>query len=80
MALPRTHQASFTPGEIEFIAGDEKIMIIPKAKMPKMKFIKARRKINTRHITNLTLVYKHRETLDLFSHLCPLRSLFGCPY
>ncbi|KAI9348863.1 DNA replication complex GINS protein PSF2 [Pilaira anomala] len=39
MALPRTHQASFTPGEIEFIAGDEKIMIIPKVKMPKMKFI-----------------------------------------
>ncbi|GAA5805049.1 DNA replication complex GINS protein PSF2 [Helicostylum pulchrum] len=39
MALPRTHQASFTPGEIEFFAGDEKIMIIPKVKMPKMKFI-----------------------------------------
>lgn len=42
MALPRTHQAAFTPGEIEFIAGDEKITIIPKARMPKMKFIKAR--------------------------------------
>lgn len=44
MALPRTHQASFTPGEIEFFAGDEKIMIIPKAKMPKMKFISVRKK------------------------------------
>ncbi|CAO3649597.1 unnamed protein product [Mucor hiemalis] len=40
MALPRTHQASFTPGEIEFIAGDEKIMIIPKVKMPQLKCIK----------------------------------------
>lgn len=39
MALPRTHQSSFTPGEIEFIAGDEKITIIPKVKMPRMKCI-----------------------------------------
>jgi GINS complex subunit 2 len=40
MALPRAHQASFTPGEVEFIAGDEKITIIPKMKMPRMQFIK----------------------------------------
>jgi GINS complex subunit 2 len=39
MALPRTHQASFTPSEIEFIAGDEKIKIIPKVKLPRLNFI-----------------------------------------
>lgn len=39
MALPRAHQASFTPSEIEFIAGNEKIHIIPKAKLAKMNFI-----------------------------------------
>lgn len=39
MALPRAHQASFTPGEIEFIAGDESIKIIPKTKVPRMRFI-----------------------------------------
>jgi GINS complex subunit 2 len=43
MALPRTHQSAFTPGEIEFIAGDEKISIIPKMKIPKMKFIRVKR-------------------------------------
>jgi GINS complex subunit 2 len=39
MALPRAHQASFTPSEIEFIAGNEKIQIIPKAKFAKLNFI-----------------------------------------
>lgn len=43
MALPRTHQSAFTPGEIEFIAGDEKITIIPKVKMPRMKCIQVKR-------------------------------------
>lgn len=42
MALPRTHQASFTPSEIEFIAGDEKIKIIPKVKLPRMSFIQVK--------------------------------------
>ncbi|KAI8090161.1 DNA replication complex GINS protein PSF2 [Gilbertella persicaria] len=39
MAIPRTHQASFTPGEIEFIAGSELISIIPKIKIPRLHFI-----------------------------------------
>ncbi|KAI8348867.1 Psf2-domain-containing protein [Blakeslea trispora] len=39
MALPRSHQPSFTPGEIEFIAGSEIISIIPKVKMPRLQFI-----------------------------------------
>ncbi|CAO0803062.1 unnamed protein product [Mucor circinelloides] len=42
MALPRAHQASFTPSEIEFIAGNEKIHIIPKAKFAKMNFIQGK--------------------------------------
>ncbi|KAI9480343.1 MAG: DNA replication complex GINS protein PSF2 [Benjaminiella poitrasii] len=39
MALPRSYQASFTPNEIEFIASDEKISIIPKTKLPRLQFI-----------------------------------------
>ncbi|KAL9537862.1 hypothetical protein MBANPS3_011396 [Mucor bainieri] len=42
MALPRAHQASFTPSEIEFIAGNEKIHIIPKAKFAKLNFIQGK--------------------------------------
>ncbi|KAI8639478.1 DNA replication complex GINS protein PSF2 [Parasitella parasitica] len=42
MALPRTHHASFTPSEIEFIAGNEKIRIIPKVKFVKMSFIQGK--------------------------------------
>ncbi|CAO3611078.1 unnamed protein product [Cunninghamella echinulata] len=41
MALPRQHCSAFTPEEIEFIAGDELISIIPLIKMPKIKMIKA---------------------------------------
>ncbi|KAI7902145.1 DNA replication complex GINS protein PSF2 [Cokeromyces recurvatus] len=39
MALPRAYQASFTPSEVEFIASDEKIKIIPKTKLPRLQFI-----------------------------------------
>lgn len=41
MAVPRVHQSAFTPGEIEFVAGNEKITIIPKAKMSKMSLVQA---------------------------------------
>ncbi|CDH58526.1 dna replication complex gins protein psf2 [Lichtheimia corymbifera JMRC:FSU:9682] len=39
MALPRQHQSSFTPREIEFLAGNETITIIPTVKLPKLDFI-----------------------------------------
>ncbi|CEP17668.1 hypothetical protein [Parasitella parasitica] len=42
MALPRTHHTSFTPNEIEYIAGNEKIYIIPKVKFAKMNFIQGK--------------------------------------
>lgn len=44
MALPRAHHASFTPGEVEFIAGDETVKIIPKTKLPRMRFIQVKEK------------------------------------
>ncbi|KAI7888917.1 DNA replication complex GINS protein PSF2 [Mucor mucedo] len=42
MAVPRVHQSAFTPGEIEFVAGNEKITIIPKAKMSKMSLVQGK--------------------------------------
>ncbi|KAI9492653.1 DNA replication complex GINS protein PSF2 [Zychaea mexicana] len=39
MALPRSHQAAYTPSEIEFLAGEEEILIIPTHSMPKLQFI-----------------------------------------
>ena len=39
MALPRSHQAAYTPSEIEFLAGEEDIIIIPTHSMPKLQFI-----------------------------------------
>ncbi|KAI8144129.1 DNA replication complex GINS protein PSF2 [Fennellomyces sp. T-0311] len=39
MALPRSHQAAYTPSEIEFLAGDEDILIIPTHSMSKLQFI-----------------------------------------
>ncbi|KAI8339703.1 hypothetical protein BC941DRAFT_421221 [Chlamydoabsidia padenii] len=41
MALPRLHRAAFTPDEIEFIAGNEPISIMPLYKMPVLKMIQA---------------------------------------
>ncbi|ORZ22370.1 GINS complex, PSF2 component [Absidia repens] len=37
MALPRQHRDAFTPDEIEFIAGNEFISIMPLYKMPPLK-------------------------------------------
>ncbi|KAI9247879.1 DNA replication complex GINS protein PSF2 [Sporodiniella umbellata] len=34
MALPRSYQSAFTPGEIEFIATEQKIKIIPNTRLP----------------------------------------------
>lgn len=48
MALPRQHQSSFTPREIEFLAGNETITIIPTVKLPKLDFIQV----------GLPLIYK----------------------
>ncbi|KAI9318361.1 DNA replication complex GINS protein psf2 [Dichotomocladium elegans] len=39
MALPRSHQSSFTPREIEFMAGNSTIDIIPTFKLNKLKFV-----------------------------------------
>ncbi|KAI8968947.1 DNA replication complex GINS protein PSF2 [Mycotypha africana] len=39
MALPPEHRLAFTPSEMEFIAGNEMIKIIPKEKMNKLQFI-----------------------------------------
>ncbi|KAI8374557.1 uncharacterized protein BYT42DRAFT_594593 [Radiomyces spectabilis] len=39
MALPRSHQTAFTPREIEFLAGNESIAIIPKYKLPRLDLI-----------------------------------------
>ncbi|ORX42326.1 GINS complex, PSF2 component [Hesseltinella vesiculosa] len=41
MALPRSHQPAFTPAEIEFIAGNDPISVIPLYKMPAIKLIQA---------------------------------------
>lgn len=69
MALPRTHQSSFTPGEIEFVAGDELISIIPKMKMPRMTYIKVcEKKIDTRSNTRLVPVF--------FDEICVLKLIF----
>ncbi|ORE04404.1 DNA replication complex GINS protein PSF2 [Rhizopus microsporus var. microsporus] len=39
MALPRPQQIAFTPGEIEYIAGNEKIKIIPNVRFPDISLI-----------------------------------------
>ncbi|KAG0172777.1 DNA replication protein psf2 [Apophysomyces sp. BC1034] len=39
MALPLTHQAAFTPPEIEYLAEKEPISIIPMHKLPRLEFI-----------------------------------------
>ncbi|KAI8881424.1 DNA replication complex GINS protein PSF2 [Backusella circina FSU 941] len=39
MALPRSHQNSFTPSEVEFIASNEKIKIIPNRRFDRLDLI-----------------------------------------
>ncbi|KAH8917931.1 DNA replication complex GINS protein PSF2 [Atractiella rhizophila] len=43
MALPPALLSNFTPGELEFIARQEMISIIPRISMPKLRFISAPR-------------------------------------
>ncbi|KAG0750496.1 hypothetical protein G6F57_001860 [Rhizopus arrhizus] len=39
MALPRAYQSAFTPSEIEFIANEQKIKIIPNVRLPAIHLI-----------------------------------------
>lgn len=43
MALPRLHRAAFTPDEIEFIAGNETISIMPLYKMPALRLMQVKK-------------------------------------
>ncbi|KAJ2955530.1 hypothetical protein NQZ79_g8481 [Umbelopsis isabellina] len=53
MALPSKLQRQFSPEEIQFIAGNDIISIIPNFTMEKMDFIQSKRSYETRNLTRL---------------------------
>jgi hypothetical protein len=45
MALPRTHQASLTPHELEFIAEEDTIDIVPLISMAPLRLLSVRQRL-----------------------------------
>lgn len=73
MALPRPQQIAFTPGEIEYIAGNEKIKIIPNVRFPDISLIQVSLILD--NVTWSKCYY--RETFESFDHHYLLKYHYG---
>lgn len=68
MALPRAYQSAFTPSEIEFIANEQKIKIIPNVRLPAIHLIQVHCYIQSKQTVNNSFFFFFRKTYSHFDH------------